>query len=389
MTKKMTRRDFLKIAGLGGVELATAPFSRFNVPDSGNLPFFVGTYTAGKSKGIYLCSLNTSTGRIKQLNVTGDIVNPSFVTMDANRRYLYAVSETEKFEGQASGSVYAYSINPDTKALNFINRRPSHGTDPCYITVDHDNRFVLVANYSSGSVSVYPIMDNGGLGKLTFLDQHHGSSVNPDRQKGPHAHCVMLDPSNRHTLSVDLGLDKILVNLFNGRNGSLETAPNPYVSVKPGAGPRHVKFSPDGKKVYLICEMGSLMMVFDYDAEIGKLTQIQTISTLPDNFRGSNTAAEVQISSNGLYVYGSNRGDDSIVAYSADPVNGKLTVIQHQPTLGKTPRHFTLDPSGSFLLAANKDSNNIVVFSVNRGTGKITPTGQTFDIPSPVCLKFI
>lgn len=389
MTKNITRLDFLKIAGLGSAELAAAPLKRFVTPYSRHLPFYVGTYTAGKSKGIYLCSLDTTTGQIKQSKVTGGIENPSFLTMDSTHHYLYAVSETEHYEGMASGSVYAYRINPDTKSLEFINKRPSHGTDPCYITVDHKNRFVLVANYTSGSVAIFPIRPDGGLGELTFLDQHHGSSVNPERQEGPHAHCIILDPSNRHALAADLGLDKILINLFDNQNGSLKPAPIPFVSVKPGAGPRHIKFSPDGTKVYLICEMGNLMMVFDYDPGIGKLTQIQTISTLPAGYSGSDTAAEVQISSNGLFVYGSNRGDDSIVVYSVDPVSGKLTDIQHQSTMGKTPRHFMLDPTGTFLLAANKDSDNIVVFSVNTQTGMITPTGQIFNVPSPVCIKFV
>jgi len=387
-----TRRDFLKIMGLGA--LTATPFSsslakgftRKKAPEN---TFYVGTFTDTGSKGIYQCVLDPESGKISHNGVTEGIDNPSFVTFGRYHNYLYSVGETAKYKGLPGGSVNAYRINRGDGSLEFINSQPSHGASPCHIYVDKSNQFVMAANYVTGNVAVYPIMDNGGLGYASDIDQHHGSGANPDRQKGPHAHCIITDPENRNVLSCDLGTDKVMIYKFDSDYGTLIPASQPYVELKPGSGPRHIKFHPNGKIAYVISEMGSAMSVFDYESGSGHMKEIQRISTLPDDFNGNNTCAELQVSSDGKFLYGSNRGHDSIVVFSIDPSTGKLTTIQHQSVMGKTPRHFNLDPSEKFALAANQDSNNVVVLNRDENSGKLSPTGHEIAIPKPVCVKFL
>jgi 6-phosphogluconolactonase len=254
--------------------------------------------------------------------------------------------------------------------------------------VDATGKCVLVANYNNGTVAALPIQADGSLGQPAVTIQHQGASVNPQRQTGPHAHFIAPDPANRFVLACDLGLDKVLVYQFDPNRASLNPNDVPFASLPPGSGPRHLVFHPNGREAYVINEMASTLAVFSYNEKQGVLSQVQIISTLPESFKGENTCAEVQIHPSGRFVYGSNRGHNSIVAFAADPKTGKLTLIGHQSTSGRTPRHFALDPSGKWLLAENEGSNSIVTFAVNAKTGKLSATGASVEAGSPACLVF-
>ena len=262
-----------------------------------------------------------------------------------------------------------------------------HDPGPAHLAVDRTGKNVLTTNYPLGSVTVLPILDGGRLGDVSDFVRHKGSSVNPQRQQGPHAHSVTMSPDNRFALVADLGIDQVIVYPFDAANGKLG-APH-AVKVHPGAGPRHLTFSPDGRFVYLINEMGSTVTVFAYEASPGNLTERQTITTLPSGFSGENGSAEIQILPSGKFVYASNRGDDSIAVFAVDRVKGTLTFVERVPTEGKTPRNFAIDPSDTWLLAANQNSNNLVTFRINPKTGRLTPTGQVLEVNAPVCIQFV
>ncbi len=348
---------------------------------------YVGTYTGPKTKseGIYVYRFEA--GRITPVGLAAKSVNPSFLALGRDK-YLYAVNETEDYEGQKSGGVSAFSIDHKTGKLTFLNEVASGGTDPCYLSLDKTGRYVLVANYSSGSVAVFPMRADGGLGERTAFVQHRGSSVNPQRQEGPHAHSIEVSPDNRFVLAADLGLDELLVYRFDATRGTLTPNQPPFARANPGAGPRHFAFDPSGKYVYLVSEMQSSVTVYSYDAAKGTLHEMQMISGLPSGFAGESDAAEIAIHPSGRFLYTSNRGHDSIAVFSIDPAKHTLTAVGHVSTRGKTPRNFAFDPSGNFLLAANQDSNNVVVFRVDSETGGLTPTGQVLDVPAPVCVVF-
>ncbi|MBN2030987.1 lactonase family protein [bacterium] len=388
----MKRRQFFKVSGVGSItSVLSGHFSMtfLGCSQSEDATFYVGTYTRGESEGIYRCTMNPVSGAIQLKDVTRGVDNPSFLAVDQNQRYLYAVNETSRFEGNPSGALSAFRIDRRTGSLELINQQPSHGTDPCHLIVDQSNRFALVANYSSGSASVFPIGQNGELGDSTDVVQHQGKSIHPRRQQGPHAHCITLDASNRFAFVADLGLDKIMIYRFNDTSGKLIPHVEPWCPIKAGAGPRHFAFHPDGETAYVINELDSTLTVFAYDATNGMLKEMQTLSTLPEGFTGENSCAEVQVAPSGRFVYGSNRGHDSIVVFAVDPNTGYLSFVQHQSTLGRTPRHFTIDPTGRFLLAANQDSDTIVVFGVDSESGILTPTGFQIEVPVPVCLQFV
>ncbi|MFA0783123.1 MAG: hypothetical protein YYHSYBAR_001514 [Candidatus Fervidibacter sacchari] len=346
---------------------------------------YVGTYTGRGSKGIYAFEFNLQTGEASQPRLVAETPNPSFLAIHPSLRFLYAVNEI--WGGNKEGTVSAFVIQPDG-GLQFLNQQPSKGVGPCHLTVDKTGKFVLVANYGSGSVAVLPILPDGRLGEATCAIQHEGKSVNPQRQEGPHAHSVNLDPANKFAIVADLGIDKLLVYQFDAAKGTLKPNDPPFVATAPGAGPRHVAFHPNGKFVYAINELNSTVTAYRYDAVKGTLTEIQTVSTLPQGFTGTNTTAEVQVHPSGRFLYGSNRGHDSIAIFAIDG-EGKLTFVGHQPTQGKTPRNFGIDSTGTYLLAANQDSDNLVVFRIDPQTGKLEPTGLTLEIPMPVCVKFL
>ncbi len=350
---------------------------------------YIGTYTGQKSKGIYAYRFDAATGRLTSLGLVAETVNPSFLAVHPNRRFLYAVSEMAKYEGRNSGAVSAFAIDRETGKLAFLNRVSSRGGGPCYVVVDKTGKSLLVANYGGGSVAVLPVLEYGRLGEASAFVQHAGSSVNPKRQQGPHAHSINLSPDNRFAIAADLGLDQVLVYRFDPTKGSF-AANNPAMAkVNPGAGPRHLAFHPSGRFAYVINEMQSTVSAFSYDAAGGVLRELQTISTLPKDFAGDNTTAEVQVHPTGKFLYGSNRGHDSIAVFAIDTGTGTLTPVQHVPTQGKTPRNFGIDPTGSHLFAANQNSDNIVVFRIDPKTGRLTPTGQVLEVSSPVCVKFI
>ncbi|HEU4751893.1 MAG TPA: lactonase family protein, partial [Armatimonadota bacterium] len=315
--------------------------------------------------------------------------NPSFVAIHPNHRFLYAANEVGSYGGQKTGSVTAFAIDPATGALTKLNDRSSHGDGPCFVSVDHRGRDVLVANYGAGSVAALPIGADGRLGEATAAIQHHGSSVDPQRQEGPHAHSINVAPDNRFAFAADLGLDKILIYRFDAARGTLTPNEPAFAKVAPGSGPRHFAFHPNGRHAYVINEMKSTVTAFDYDPKRGALAEIQTLSTLPADFHGGSSCAEVQVHPSGKFLYGSNRGHNSIAMFRIDPATGKLTAIGHEPTGGKTPRNFGIDPTGKYLLAANQDSDSLVVFRIDPESGRLTPTGSRVEVPMPVCVRFL
>ena len=353
--------------------------------------FYVGTYTedGSKSKGIYVYRFDPNTEEITDLGLAGETTNPSFVAPHPNGKLLYAVNEVGKYKGPNSGGVSAFSIDHGSGKLTFLNEVASRGADPCYITVDRTGKYVLVANYTGGSVAVFPILVDGKLGEASAFVQHTGHGPNAERQEGPHAHSIDLSPNNRFAMVDDLGLDELLVYKFDSAKGSLTPNDPPFTKVEAGAGPRHFVLRPDGKFAYVIAEMGHTVTVFSNDAANGKLQVVQTVPTLPKDFKGRNDDAEIQVHPSGKFLYASNRGEDTIVVYAIDGAKGTLTQVASVPTGGKEPRSFEIDPTGTLLFAENQNSNNIVVFKIDQKTGNLTPTGKVLEVASPVCLKFL
>ena len=349
---------------------------------------YIGTYTGPKSKGIYQSRLDLTTGALSTPELAGEAANPSFLAIHPNGRFLYAVNEVWGPPGKAEAAVSAFAIAPQTGALTFLNKQPSGGSGPCYVIVDGDGRNALAANYGSGSVCVLPIGPDGRLAEATAAIQHKGSGPDPKRQEGPHAHCIDLDPAGRFALAADLGLDKVLVYRFDSARGTLAPNDPPTAAVAPGAGPRHIAFHPSGRFVYVISEMASTVTAFVYDAARGTLRQLQALSTLPADVRGESSTAEIEVHPSGRFLYGSNRGHDSIAIFSVAE-DGTLKALGHQPTQGKTPRHFAIDPTGAYLLAANQGSDSIVVFRIDPSSGRLTPSGAPVTVPAPVCVKFV
>ncbi|MDT5295193.1 MAG: 6-phosphogluconolactonase [Acidobacteriota bacterium] len=388
--KSFTRREFINAAGVGvtGLALSTPFEARATVAHATReLLVYVGTYTQGRSEGVYLLRLSLASGELKLVGSTHGVVNPSYLTLDVRRRFLYAVNEVEEFAGRKSGAVSAFAVDQRTGALRFLNQQPSRGGAPCYVTADGSGRFVLVANYVGGNVAVLPVLKDGTLGAATDVKQHQGSGANRERQEGPHAHCIVLDRANRYAYSCDLGTDKVMVYRFDARGGRLTPNEPPAAPMPPGAGPRHLTFHPGGKFAYVLNELNSTVTAFAQDRARGTLKELQTIGTLPAGFAGANTAADIHATPDGRFLYCSNRGHDSIAAFGVDATTGGLRPIGHTPTAGKTPRNFAIDPTGTYLLAANQNSDTIVTFRIDPPTGTLQPTGHTAEVPSPVCLK--
>src|SRR5579864_7728164 len=353
--------------------------------------FYVGTYTeeGSKSKGIYAYRYDGKTAQITPLGVAAETVNPSWVTLHPNGRFLYAVNEIRNYLGPNSGGVSAFALDRSSGMLRFLNEVPTRGADPCYVTVDKTGKYVLVANYTGGSTTVFPVLADGKLGEATAFVQHSGRGTNPARQEGPHAHSIDLSPDNRFAMVDDLGLDELLVYKFDSSRGTLTANDPAFAKVEAGAGPRHYALHPNGKFAYVVDEMGSSVTAFSADLGPGTFHSLQNISTLPKGFSGENDDAEIRVHPSGKFLYASNRGHDSIAVFEIDPVKGTLTPIEYASTQGKTPRSFEIDPTGTLLLAANQKSDNIVVFRIDPGSGKLTATGQVIDVPSPVCVTFL
>ena len=348
---------------------------------------YVGTYTRGASKGIYLFEMDGATGKLTPKGLVGETVNPSFLALHPSGRFLYAANEVGTFEGKKTGAVSAFSVNPTDGKLTFLNQHPSEGGAPCHIVVDRTGKNLLVANYTGGSVACLPIGRDGKLSPASAAIQHKGSGAH-SRQKGPHAHSINLDGANRFAVAADLGLDKVLVYRFDPAKGTLVANDPPSTSVAPGSGPRHFAFHPDGTFGYVINELRRTVTAFAYDAKAGTLRNLQTVTTLPNGAKKRGSTAEVQVHPGGKFLYGSNRGHDSIATFSIDQKTGTLTPVGHTSTGGKTPRNFGIDPSGRWLLAANQGSGTVVVFRIDPKTGVPAPTGQTVKVPTPVCVKF-
>lgn len=346
---------------------------------------YVGTYTdKSDSKGIYAYRFDSTAGKLTAAGVAAETSNPSFVAVHPNGKFAYAVNESAK-----SSMVTAFSVDHATGKLTQLNQVSASGEDPCYISFDKTGKYVLIANYTSGNVVVFPILADGKLGDKTADVKNAGElGPNKERQDGPHAHWIEVSPDNRFALVADLGLDSVMLYKFDASKGTLTPNNPPAVKLKAGQGPRHIAFHPNGKFVFVITEIGSTATSFSYDAKNGTLKEISTLSTLPQGYSGRNDVAEVQVHPNGKFLYVSNRGHESIAIFKIDPSTGALIGAGLSPTGGKEPRHFTFDPSGRFLLAENQNSNSIVVFSVDPTTGQLTQTKESVNVPSPVCVTF-
>lgn len=355
---------------------------------------FVGTYTrpeahvkAASGKGIYIYELNRASGALTFLSLADNIDSPTFLALAPDGRQLYAASEVSKLP---EGDLVAYAIDAGAGTLAYINKQPTHGGSPAYVSVEHSGRYAFAANYGgSKSVAMFPIRADGGLEPACDTVQHHGSGVNAERQDGPHPHCAVIDPSNTFLLVADLGIDRILCYRIDFEAGRLVASDPPGVSIEPGAGPRHLAFHPNGRFLYLISELKSTVTALTFDSASGRMNVLQTIPMLPEGFSGQSHGAEIKVHPSGRFVYASNRGHDSIVAYAVDPQTGALSHIGHQSTKGQTPRNFNIDPGGAFLLAANQDSGTIATFRIDPDSGALVDTGIITESPTPVCIQML
>ena len=359
--------------------------TRAEAAGSGFFVYF-GTYTGEKSKGIYVSRFDTATGRLTVPELAAESNSPSFLAVHPTGRFLYAVNEAG--DGKERG-VSAFAVDAQSGRLAALGERPSGGSGPCHLAVDRAGKCVIVANYGGGSVESLPIGEDGKLGEPVSFIQHKGSGVDPERQKGPHAHCAAIDAGNRFAFVCDLGLDRVLIYKLAATTGSLVPNEPPAGLVKPGSGPRHIAFHPNGKFAYVINEMGGSVTVFAFDAARGALEEVETLSTLPPDFSGRKSCAEIAVHPSGKFVYASNRGHDSIAVFAADERTGRLTPVMHAPTGGKEPRNFAIDPTGAFLFTANQNSDSIVIFRIDAKTGRLEPTGQSIGVGKPVCVVFV
>jgi 6-phosphogluconolactonase len=358
---------------------------------SGKYLMYVGTYTGEKSssKGIYAYRYDAATQELTPLGLAAETTNPSWVAIHPNGRLLYAVNEVGNYNGLNSGGVSAFSIDRATGKLSFLNEVSSRGADPCYITVDPSGKYALVANYTGGSIASFSISADGKLGDASAFVQHIGHGINPKRQESAHAHSIDLSPDERFAFVDDLGLDQLLVYKFDNKKGSLKPNNPPFAKLDAGAGPRHFALHPSGQFAYVVSEMASTVTAFSFASKTGTFNRIQTITALPEDFKGENDDAEIAVHPSGKFLYASNRGHDSITVFAINPEKGTLTLVEHALTQGKTPRNFAIDPTGALLFAENQESNNVVVFRIDGQTGKLTPTGKKLEVGQPVSIKFL
>jgi 6-phosphogluconolactonase len=374
----------LAILARPAVLLSALAASAVAAPAPKPVTVYVGTYTDGTSRGIYRFGFDTATGATTEPVLAGETKNPSFLALHPNGRFLYAAGEISSFGGAKTGAVSAFAIDPKTGDLTLLNQRSSEGAGPCHLVVDKTGGNVLVANYGGGTVAVLPIEKDGRLRPASSVRVHEGSGPTRDRQEKPHAHGIYLDATERFAFSPDLGADRVFVYRFDAAKGTLE--PHGAAPVDPGSGPRHLAFHPGGKYLYTINELLSTVTAFSYDAEKGALTPFQAISALPDGFSGTSWTAEVAVSPDGRFVYGSNRGGDSLAVFAVDEATGRLTAAGHVPVGGKTPRHFTIDPTGHWILAGHQASGTIAVLRLDPKTGMPALVGTPVKVDTPVCL---
>ena len=353
---------------------------------------FIGTYTKGnvvheglKSKGIYILGYDSKSGELNLLNTAFEKDNPSFLSISPNGKYLYSVGEIDDERG---GALSSYSIDKENASLSIINSISTGSSGPCHLMTNSSGSILLAANYAGGASTLAKINDDGSLDNEVQVIKHKGSSINPERQMEPHAHSINISPSGKYALVPDLGTDKVVIYEIDMLSKKLVPNDPSFVKVTPGMGPRHLEFHPNGKVVYVIHELEAHISVFDFDDQDGKLIEIQSISTLPPN-HDQKSCADIHISPDGKYLYGSNRGHDSLVIYKVSNDGRQIENVDYQSTLGNTPRNFAIDPNGNFLLAANQDSSDIFTFKINKDNGKLDPTGSKINIPYPVCIKFL
>ncbi len=354
-------------------------------------PYFQGA----RGKGIAVLDFDERSGKLSKLSEKGGVDNPTYLTLNEGNRCVYATSEVF---GWNEGTVSAYRLDPATGTLAYINKQASLGSIIAYASIDRGGRYLLAANYSvyaepadsqpDQAAVVFPIHADGGLGAPVASVAHQGSGPDAARQERSHAHCIMTSPDNRHVIVNDLGIDKVMVYRFDAATGKLRPGAVPFHAVTPGAGPRHFAFHPSGRFAYAINELNSTITALAYDADKGSFAQLQAVPALPADYHDESHCADLHVSPDGKFVYGSNRGHDSIAIHAIDAATGRLTLVGHQSTLGKTPRNFAISPSGDFLVAANQNSDTLVVFRIDRATGKLVDTGQRAEIGTPMCVKF-
>ncbi len=349
--------------------------------------FGTGRILEGRGEGIYCYRFDPENGSFRFVSLAKGVVNPSFLTATRDLKYVYAVNELKKAEGQDSGMLSAFAFEASSGSLTYLNRQLTMGTDPCFVELDRGEKFAAVANFMSGSVAVFPLTTDGSLGKAVSFIQHSGGSVDPVRQTGPHAHSIIFDPSNRTMFVPDLGLDSMVAYDFDGSTGRTSANPSRCAASVPGVGPRHMEIHPSGRFAYTVNELGSTVTASGYDAKTMRLSAFQEISTLPAGYSGSSTCADLHIGHSGQYLYASNRGHDSIAIYSIDPGTGRLAALGHESTRGGVPRNFTLDATGQWMLVANQDTDQIVLFRVDQASGMLRYSGTELNIPTPVCVR--
>jgi 6-phosphogluconolactonase len=394
---KPARNRFLSTAALAALLVPLSVPVAQEINAQGEFMVFIGTYTRlqegrgapSKSQGIYAYRFQPATGKMTSIGLAFETVNPSFVAIHPNHRFLYSVNEVSEYEGQPAGSISAFAIDSKTGKLKLLNVVSSRGTQPCHLILDKTGKWLLVANYGSGSTAVFPVKRNGSLGEASSFVQHSGSSVNLRRQQGPHSHCIVLSPDNRFALVSDLGLDKILIYRFDAAKGTITPNDPLFGKIPAGNGPRHLAFHRNGQWLYVISEMQPAVTTFAYDPARGSLEELQTISAFPEGYQGRGSGAEIQVHPNGKFLYCSIRGLNNIGVFAIDGQKGTVAPVEHVPTQGNTPRHFTLDPTGAFLFVEHQTSDSIVMFHVEQNTGKLTPTGNKLEVPMPVCVTFL
>ena len=349
---------------------------------------YVGTYTGPKSEGIYAWRFDTDTGAAEAVGLVAVSKNPTFLAVHPDGKHLYAANETDAWNGRSGGYVTAYGLDVVSGKLTELNQQSTVGNGPCHLNVDATGKVLVAANYGGGSLASFPLNADGSLREHASFIQHTGFSVNPERQKEPHAHSVNFSPDNRFVFACDLGLDRVLTYDLDPARATLTPHEPPVAQLAPGTGPRHLAWSPDGKYAFVNGEMLSTVNSLRYEAGKGILGAGRTAATLPADFKGSSSTAEVRVHPNGKFVYVSNRGHDSIAVFRTDGKGG-LALVEHVSTQGKTPRNFNLDPTGKFLWAANQSSDSIFIYRVNAATGQLTGTGQQLAVGAPVCVRFV
>jgi 6-phosphogluconolactonase len=350
---------------------------------------YVGTYTGNGSEGIYAYRFNPTNGTLTALGLVAKTENPSFLAIDSAGSFLYSVNELDTFQNQNTGAVSVFKIDKKTGSLTLLQQVSSLGAAPAHLSLDKSGRYLLVANYNGGNVAVFPIASDGKLGDQTALVQNSGSSVNKDRQSSPHAHFIRVTANNKFALTADLGVDKVYINAFDANRGTLVAVDSGFINMQPGSGPRHIAYTPSDKFVYVLNELTSTVSVFYFDPETGSMKVGKTISTLPTNFDGINSTAEIRTNASGTFLYVSNRGDNSIAQYAINSEDGNLTLVAWISSGGKTPRNFEIDPTGQWLFAANQNSDNIVIFRIDENTGQLKHAAEYSGIVSPVCIQFM